>query len=65
MKPFDPSATCPKCKHDVILVRYTRVPEVGFMEEEWLTRICNRCNYWWSEDCLDDERVENVSSSGE
>jgi len=60
LKPFDGEASCPKCGHEEVRVRYERA---GEDDDEWesrpkyhkwpvhefLMRVCERCDYQWPE----------------
>ena len=58
LPPFNPDATCAKCGHDKVNMRFARADSEfmrGFRGWDWLTRRCDRCGYHWYEQCLDAE----------
>lgn len=69
-KPFDEAATCPKCGHADVAVRYSNGRETwhGGCSDykclsagtgEHLDRCCQRCLYWWAESPLPAQRSES------
>ncbi len=60
LRPFSPDATCRKCGHDQISVRWKLLPAGHvslYNESQWLVRTCDRCEYKWDEACLDMEEA--------
>lgn len=66
MKPFDPTATCPKCGHDDIGAQFhaERTTDTGRALPECMIRRCRRCDYGWLEEPLDAHPPEPEPPSG-
>jgi len=61
MKAFDKDATCPKCTHERVAIKWGR--EDGYLLGS-LTRTCETCGYTWEEQCADSEESQEIINAG-
>jgi DNA-directed RNA polymerase subunit M/transcription elongation factor TFIIS len=56
LPPFNPEATCPKCRHDKVNCQWhsKRLTPIGRTApaDEWISRRCERCGFIWDEACI-------------